>query len=173
MGEAMEDEDRDIIYKIELIFPEMPNRRMIKLSLRSPGELLIRMSETPNHNLVLPMINGFINSSKKISLAMEMFEKQIGKNFIEKKLEALFAPSFIAYDKGDEDYDAKIAEANREITERLRRVRETNAFVLRFISTDDKKESENEEKKSIFSEILSFFRSKKKSEKSDTPPDQS
>ena len=51
MGEALEDEDREALYKLEILFPELPNTRLMKFSFREDGALLVRLYEMPSEKI--------------------------------------------------------------------------------------------------------------------------
>ena len=104
MGEAMEDEDRNMIYKLELLFPELPNTRRIKLSFTDDDQLLVRMSEIPGEQIANVFLREFDATAPKMSAYMEMIEKRIGKNTANKRVTDTFAPRLIGARVGSENY---------------------------------------------------------------------
>ena len=113
IGEAMENEDREMIYKLELLFPELPNTRMIKLSFREDGSLFMRMSELPNQKIADVYIEEMALTNPAVSLVLGIFEKRIGDNVVKKKLRDAFNPSFVGARVGSENYVA-IMDGERE-----------------------------------------------------------
>ena len=113
IGEAMEDEDRNMLFKIELLFPEMPNTRMIKLSFLDEGQLLMRMSEMPNNKIADIFIDGLAESNPRLAAGFDFVERKIGKNFARRKLEATFSPTLIGAKVGSENY-TEIMDKERE-----------------------------------------------------------
>lgn len=94
MTERLLDEDRKPIYKIELIFPELPNTRILKVTHTEEG-ILVRMSETPNEKIAEKFFES-MNSTGKSSFVTSLIEKKMGDGFIKNKTEALFNPTLRA-----------------------------------------------------------------------------
>jgi len=113
IGEAMEDEDRNMLFKLELLMPEMPNTRMIKFSFLEEGQLYMRMGETPNHKVADMFFNSMSEDKSPLAFVMKILENRLGKNFLERKLEETFAPSLIGARVGAENY-VQIMDEERE-----------------------------------------------------------
>lgn len=113
MGEAMEDEDRNMLYKLELLFPELPNTRMIKFSFTDEDKLLVRMSEMPNETIAEVFLKEMNGTNPKLSSYMNMIEKRLGKNTANKRLTDTFAPTLTGARIGSERY-AIIMDEERE-----------------------------------------------------------
>ena len=113
MGEAMEDEDRNMLYKLELLFPELPNTRMIKLSFTEDEQLLMRMSEMPSEKIATVFMKEMNGTNPKMSAYMDLIEKRIGKNTASKRMTDTFAPSLIGARIGSENY-TRIMNEERE-----------------------------------------------------------
>ena len=113
IAEAMENEDRDMVYKLELLFPELPNTRMIKLSYTEDGSLLMRMSEAPNHRIADVYLDDMILTNPALAFVLGLFEKRIGENIVTKKLREAFAPELVGARVGCENY-TEIMDKERE-----------------------------------------------------------
>lgn len=113
MGEAMEDEDRNMLFKLELLFPEMPNSRFIKFSFPEEDKLLMRMSEMPNHTIANVYMAELSATNPKMAFFMDIVEKRVGKNTANKKLTETFAPQLIGARIGSERY-TEIMDEQRE-----------------------------------------------------------
>jgi hypothetical protein len=113
IGEAMEDEDRNMIFKLELLFPELPNTRMIKLSFTEEDQLLVRMSEMPNDKIAGVFLKEMNGTNPKLSAYMDLVEKRIGKNTANKRVTDTFAPRLIGARIGSENY-TRIMDEERE-----------------------------------------------------------
>jgi hypothetical protein len=137
MASAIEDEDRNPIFKLELIFPELPNTKLIKFS-QSLGRMTMRMSETPNEKIA----EGFLTNlnSPKAAFVIGMLEKKFGQGFINKKLSTLFNPTLIGISTDRPGYEAiiaaetEIAKENRENSGKL-----VSSLMSKFIFDDDSK----------------------------------
>ena len=113
IGEAMEDEDRNMLYKLELLFPELPNTRMIKLSFTEEDQLLMRMSEMPSEKIAGVFMKEMNGTNPKMNAYMDLIEKRIGKNTANKRMTDTFAPSLIGAHIGSESY-TRIMDEERE-----------------------------------------------------------
>ena len=91
LGEAINDEDGNPVFKVELVFPELPNTRLLKFTL--DGErIMLKMSETPDQKIVEGYIS-FLLDGSRASFALGILERKLGEDFIYKKLSELFHPS--------------------------------------------------------------------------------
>ena len=127
MGEAMEDEDRNMLYKLELLFPELPNTRMIKLSFTEEDKLLMRMSEMPNENIAGVFMKELNGTNPKMTAYMDMIERRVGKNATNKRVTDTFAPRLVGARIGSEHYN-RIMDEERErmkLSERTSRIVDT------------------------------------------------
>ena len=113
IGEAMEDEDRNMLYKIELLFPELPNVRTLKLSFNDDGSLKVRMSEVPNNRIADIYVEEMREGNQRLAFFYDFLNKRLGKNFVETKLENAFSPTLIGARVGSTNYTA-IMDAERE-----------------------------------------------------------
>ena len=137
IASAIEDEDRNPIFKLELIFPELPNTRYIKFS-QNAGRMTMRMSEQPNEKIA----EGFLSTinSAKVAFVIGMLEKKFGQGFLNKKLGSLFNPTLMGISTERQGYEAiiaaetEIATENRENSGKL-----LSSLVSKFIFDDDTK----------------------------------
>ena len=153
IGEAMEDEDRNMLYKLELLFPELPNTRMLKISFGDEGRLIFRMSELPNHRIADRFITEMNSMNPKMGFVKDLLEKKIGKHFFEMKLEESFAPKLIGARIGAENYTAIMDEEREKIRAGERTVKIINTVIDRFLS-DDSDDSDDEEVRGGFREFI-------------------
>ena len=137
MGEVMEDEDRNMLYKLELLFPELPNTRKIKLSFTDEDQLLVRMSEMPNETIATVFLKEMNGTNPKLSSYMDMIEKRIGKNAAKGRMTETFAPRLIGARIGSESY-GRILDCERE-RQRLgqRSARVVDGIVDKLLRDDD------------------------------------
>ena len=125
MGEVMEDEDRNTLYKLELLFPELPNTRKIKFSFTDEDKLLVRMYEMPNERIAEVFMKEFNATAPKMSAYMNVIEKRLGKNVANKRMSDTFAPTLVGARIGSENYIG-IMDAERE---RIRLLEKTTKFI--------------------------------------------
>lgn len=143
-GEAMEDEDRNPVYKIEFIFPEIPNTRMIKLT-RTPTGIRVRMNEMPNQRIADSFL-ATMTSGGTIGFAMGIIERRAGEDFIERKLQGVFNPELFGVDTRTEGWEDIIAAENRAIAERHEKSGKFIRTMMNKFIGDDKPSSAKQEK---------------------------
>ncbi|MBR2650839.1 MAG: serine hydrolase [Clostridia bacterium] len=110
IAEAMEDEDRVPVYKIELIFPELPNTRAVKITHTADG-IMLRLSEMPNQRVADRFISGILKSGK-MAFAMSIFGKAVGEDFLEKRLTSVFNPTLLGTDTRHPECESIVNERN-------------------------------------------------------------
>lgn len=137
IGEAMEDEDRDMLFKIELLFPELPNTRMLKFSIEEEGRLLMRMSEVPNNKIADIFLDDMAQTNPKLSLALKLVEKRIGENFTRRKLEQTFAPSLIGARVGAENYTEIMDEEREKVRSQEKNAKLIDTVIEKFIRDEE------------------------------------
>ena len=136
IGEAMEDEDRNMLYKVELLFPELPNTRMFKFSFGERGELLMRMSEMPNQAIADVYISEIQATSPKMTLAMSLIEKKVGRAYVNRKMIEAFAPALIGARVGAENYTALMDEEREKLKANEKTAKVIDAVVDRLFKDD-------------------------------------
>ena len=165
MAQAIEDEDRRPIYKLELIFPELPNSKIIKLNMDT-GRLVMRISETPNQKIAENYL-GKIASSPKLAFIVGMIEKKLGDGYLEKKLTSVFNPTLYGISKERMGYERILADESRITREnRENATRLLTAFMNRFILEDTEDDERTEKREGGFFKraIMGLFSRKKQSE---------
>ena len=151
MGEVMEDEDRNMLYKLELLFPELPNTRMIKFSFTDEDKLLMRMYEMPNEKIGEVFLKEFNATNPKMTSYMNIIEKRIGKNVANKRMLDTFAPSLVGARVGSEKYTS-IMDEEREKTRLLEKTTKFVDSVIDKLLHDD--EVDEELQRGFISEIV-------------------
>ncbi len=135
---ASEDSSGEITYKIELLFPELPNTRRITMTLSPLGRLNVRMNEMPDERITDSFVDAIPTLSGKLGLLYRLLERSLGKNFVESKLRDLFSPSFTAISVKAPDYDAALAEENEKIDEKILSSRLVRSLVFNFLGNEEK-----------------------------------
>ena len=104
MGEAEYNDDGLPEYKIELIFPEMPNSRRIKFNFGEDGRVILKMAEIPSEKIAEPLVESIYMTNPKLSFAVNMLERRLGDKFINRKLESVFSPTLVGADARADSY---------------------------------------------------------------------
>ncbi len=144
-GEATYDVDGKPIFRIELVYPELPNSRYIELSPTEKGGVLMKLYERPNSRIVLPFLESLPVTNPKLAFAKQMLERRFGGDFLSLKLERVFSPTLLLV-REDADDAAAILEGEEELAEADNRtVRSILALISRFIKEDPATEDTGED----------------------------
>lgn len=129
-------------YEFEFIFPELPNSRFMRLSLSQNGMLKVEMAENPNSNIAKSFIESIPAMSPKITFALNMLESNLGKNFIQRRFEEVFAPTIFAVSEDSYEFEALLENENRKVNDKLSSFAMVRMLLSKFTGSD-----ENEERK--------------------------
>ena len=143
IGEAMEDEDRNMLYKLEFIFPEMPNTRMMKFSFDEEGRLIFRLSEAPNHRIADTFLNEFSVMNPRIAFIFDLLERRVGRNYVKNKLSESFAPTLIGARIGADNYVAIMDEEREKLKASEKSLKLVSSVIERFMHEEVEDEVEN------------------------------
>ena len=118
---ARESEDGrgGIEYKLELIFPELPNTRRITLSLSPDERLYVKMTEIPDKKITESFVKSIPAMAPKIRRAVDLLEYELGKDFIDTKLTELFSPEITAIKTTAPDYSLALDIENEKIARKI------------------------------------------------------
>ncbi len=142
IGEAMEDEDRNIVYKLEILFPELPNTRMIKFSLKDNGRLVMRLSEMPDERIAEAFFKELNGTNPKMTSYMHIIEKRLGKNAANKRVRDTFAPTLIGARVGSENYTAILGEESEKQRSAAKSIRWLDVLVEKLLHEEEGDDSE-------------------------------
>ena len=131
MGEALLNERGEEEYRIELLFPEMPNTRMIRMTFDGGG-LQVEFTESPNNRIVDMLLARVPETSSVAGFAITLLERRFGEDFIEKKVEEIFSPKLTGIDVTLPDSEEIIRELEEERAEESSTVKVLKALVARF-----------------------------------------
>ncbi|MBQ2793982.1 MAG: serine hydrolase [Clostridia bacterium] len=143
MGEAMEDEDRNMLYKIELLFPELPSLRTVKLSFNEDGSLKVRMSEMPNNRIADLYVADMQKNNPKIAFFYELINKRLGKNYVEARLDNAFSPTLIGARVGAVNYTAIMDSEREKLRAGEKTVKIINTVIEKFFHDEDEMDEED------------------------------
>ncbi|MBQ8689323.1 MAG: serine hydrolase [Clostridia bacterium] len=152
IADAVEEADGEVVYKLELIFPELPNTRRIILSLAEDGRLTVKMREIPDERITDSFISAIPSMSGKYGLLMSFLERNLGQNFIKNKLAELFSPEFLAVREGAEDAERYLEEENERISGKIESSKLIRTLIYKFVVPDA-----DSNKKGGISGIISKF----------------
>ncbi len=149
IGEAIEDEDRNPVFKVELLMPEMPNVRIIKITKTAEGGIFVRMSENPDKRIVDSYLESSVFSSSMVMMAMGVMKKRLGNNFLTEGLDLIFSPSLVGISVNNPNFAELMADENERAERSSEKYKSVSSLLKNFIKDDD----ESRDKKSPFSAI--------------------
>ena len=128
----------DIIYKFELLFPELPNSRRMTLELNELGRLSVKMTEMPDERLAGAFVDAIPTLSGRVGMFYRVLEQNFGKHFVDGKLKELFSPEFTAISLDSPDYDAALFEENEKVSELIASSRLVRSLIFNFLGNEEK-----------------------------------
>ena len=164
MGHATDDEHRHAIYKLEFLFPELPNTRKIKISVIDKERILISFSEDPDDKIIQGLFEVFPVTNPRVGIVIDLLENRIGDNFISSKIEDVFNPQFISADFGSPSFDEIMKNEEKKASETSSLMKTLSSIVTR-LSNEFEELPENraeQKQKSLIRNILSMIKKKKK-----------
>ena len=135
IAEVIEDEDRNPVYKFEIIFPEMPNTRKIKIT-RTDGGIFIRFSEMPDSRLVTQYTDSFTGSAI-VMVALAAMKKRMGEGFIESLSARLFEPSLVGIKSEEERFEELMKSEIARLKKETERYSQLIGIVNHFVKDSD------------------------------------
>lgn len=158
LGEFALDEDKNPIYKIKLIFPELPNTRFIKIS-HAPDGITLKLTEYPNEKIAESFFDSISNDSKT-AFAISLIEKKMGDGFFKSKIAAAFNPTLNGISTATHNWESVITKDNLKLAEeREKSSRFITSLISKFLT--DKKDSEKSSAegglKGFFAKALSLL----------------
>lgn len=125
LGGIAHDEKGRCVYRLELVFPELPNTRYLRLSFIEEGALLVRMSEMPSQRIAESFLGSMSVLSPKLELLGKLVDRKLGANFLVRRMSEVFSPILVGARVGDLAY-TDILEREEKKAEKTR---EENAFL--------------------------------------------
>ena len=165
MGESMIGADGNREYRIELLFPELPNTRMIVLRHGVEGRIGMSLSEMPNHKILEAYLTSIPASNPAIGLGLDMLEKRFGEGFIHDKVVETFAPRLIGANTAFDGYEEIVNAETLAATEKSRAVKLLCSFVQRFFK--DSAPEDPKPQRSFLGGLLDRVRGKRAQAKSE------
>ena len=158
LGEAREHHNGSVEYRIEILFPELPNSRTIRIFNLTRDSISIEFTETPNSRIADAFINRAASYSA-IGTGLDLLERRFGDGFITRRIEDAFAPVLVGARCTSAKFEEIIAAENAKADERIRAVRLMRAFINRFFSEDGEGEVPTERRSHrFFGELIDRIR---------------
>ena len=151
LGERAKDEYGNTAYKIEFLFPELPNTRILEIT-HAPDGINLKLKEMPNQNIAETYFSS-ITANSKFSFALNLIEKKMGDGFINKRLEYIFNPTLDLINTSFKGYEDILASDNLKLNEE----REKSTKLLRTLISKFTGEPTEEQVRGEQSGIQGFF----------------
>ncbi|MBE6533328.1 MAG: serine hydrolase [Ruminococcaceae bacterium] len=167
MGEAILIADGTAEYRIELIFPELPNTRMLKITAMNDDRIRLELFETPNNKIVENLLSRVASFSSVASVSMEIIERRFGDGIIARTLRRAFCPMLIGASADSPDCEKIVAEETLRRQNESRAVKLIRAVIDRFFKDSPEGDTTQEEaikapqKKKLLDKVVERFASKK------------
>ncbi len=162
VGEATYDIDGKPMFRIEIVFPELPNTRIMELFGAGDEAMLLKLSERPNNRIAEPFLESIPVMNPKLAFAKQMLDRRFGNDFLKSKLARIFSPSLMLIRADAERADELIAYEEELEREETRSVRLLVSMLLRFMKGEVEEEIPDappeEEKRGFFSELMEKIR---------------
>lgn len=152
LGEALINSSGETEYRIEFIFPELPNTRMMSIKKQEYG-LYVVFGEEPDNKIADALIDKATDTSSVLGFVMDLLERRFGKGFIQNKLEETFSPLLVGANTAIEGFEEIVEEERKRLAEETKTVKVIRAVVDRFfkdpeIPEEDENGEENGTQKS-------------------------
>lgn len=125
LGAIGHDEKGRQVYRLELVFPELPNTRYLQLSFIEEGALLFRMSEMPSQRIAESFLSSMSVLSPKLELLGRLVDKRLGSDFLVRKMAEVFSPMLVGARVGDLAYTDILEREEKK----AQKAREETAFL--------------------------------------------
>ncbi len=159
IGEASHDTDGSLTYRIELLYPELPNTLMLKLKKTLKDRIAVSMKETPNDGIVDSMAFRLADSHSTVALLTNALDNKFGREVIRDRISKTFAPTFVAADKSAPGYEIVVADEEAISREESALGRMIKSVVQKYIKYDEDGDGKPDFNiKNIFTDIADRFR---------------
>ena len=157
---AESDGDGGLVYRIELIFPEMPNSRRAVLSLQTDGRLTVRFSEVPGDKITPDLLRTATTMNPRLSSLFTMLERALGHDYLAKKVGELFTPEITAISTASPNLEAFLSEENERIAIKVDSSRLVRSIVARFATEEDNEKASKPSIQEKISGFIGYFKRK-------------
>lgn len=161
MGEALAGRDGEFEYRIEMVFPELPNARMLRIIREGSDRLVLELLEIPNNKIAENLLSRISETNSVASISIDILERRFGEGIIAGTLKKAFCPMLIGADTSSVECEKIISEENQRAKSESRAVKLIRAVVDRFFKdNDDGADEKNVRKKPSQKKKLTATKSK-------------
>ena len=162
LGEAEINPVGSAAYRIELVYPELPNTLMLRFEKSLKDRMAVSMSEVPNSGIVEAMAARLVDSHTTAEILMNALDAKFGAEVIHDRIEQTFAPKFVVADESEAGCMEIIADEEAIAREESDLVKTIKSVVNKYIKYDeDEEESPTAMLKNIFQSAIDMIKKKK------------
>ena len=140
MGEAERNPDDLLAFRVELVFPELPNALMMRFVQHHPDRVELKITEIPNSGVVHSIQNRLVNSHTTAEIIMNLLDARFGEELIHEKIERSFAPSFVLANSGLPGYEKILEEEEERRRDDSNLARTIKSFIEKYVRYEDDEE---------------------------------
>ncbi len=154
------------VYKISFIFPELPNTRMLKISLVENDVMRFEFSELPNQKIAEKYIDTFESAEGITRIVFAALNRYLGEGFIERTLKETFNPTLSAVNADSPYTDIFLEGARRRQEDMAERMRLISSVIERVthqaeeVEDTEKAEQSTEDKGGFIKSLINRIRKK-------------
>lgn len=137
IGAATYDENRQVQFQVELVYPELPNARSLTLQLMKDSELTLHLSEMPNHRIAESFFSSVKDESARTELLFRLIERRLGANFLITRVEEVFAPTLIGAKVGTFAYNTIMQREKSNLEHKCRESEFLRDLLARYTNGSD------------------------------------
>ncbi len=147
IGEPFVNSDGICEYRIEIIFPELPNTRRMRLIRLGEDKLSIEFFEEPNDRIMENLLLKISEMNAPLAFAADLIEKKFGQGVVIGTLKRTFAPVLIGADMSVPGYFETVESENRRREEESKTVRLIRGLVDRFFKDSPQEQTSGSDEK--------------------------
>ena len=144
IGESFVNADGVCEFRIELIFPELPNTRRLRFVRTGDERLTVEFFEEPNDRIVENLLLKISEKNAPLAFAADLIEKRFGQGVVVGTLKKTFSPVLIGADMSVPGYADTVESENRRREEESKTVRLIRSLVDRFFKETPGEQSKSE-----------------------------
>ena len=152
IGEAEHNPDGLLAYRVEIIYPELPNTLKLRFRKTLGDRVAVNIREMPNSGVIDTLASRIVNSNTFAEMLMDVLDARFGEDLIRERIESTFAPNFVAADTSATDYEKIVADEEAIARQDSHIVKMIKGVVQRYIRYEEAEDGPIDKK------IKSFFR---------------
>ena len=139
LGEVFVNSDGAVEYRIEFVFPELPNTRRLRLIRYDDGKVRLEFFEIPNDKIAENIFLRISEINTPLSFASELIERKFGSGAIVRTIKNTFSPVLYGIDVNVPGYDEILSTECQKIEEESKLVKIIRNLVNKYFkeSPDD------------------------------------